>query len=201
MTSIGFFEQAVAVPSMKAALEAWGSGPGLFHHGFAKETNDPAIVAATMAKPGVVLKRAVGSKGAFTENPQLPKSMPSQAPKAEPKRAAQGKPAKRGKARPTNVLSLVEARAAKRAAEEYDKQQARREKEDEKKEVVRQKERERRDAKIAKADLALASAEKRHDESIAAIARERDALNRQKESEEVRWQKEKARLRAQRDRL
>jgi colicin import membrane protein len=60
-TSIGFFDLATAAPSMKAALEAWGSKANLFHQGFAKEAGDPAIIAATMAKPGVVLRRAVGT--------------------------------------------------------------------------------------------------------------------------------------------
>ena len=35
-TSAGFFDLAVAAPSMKAALEAWGSTRNLFHEGFAK---------------------------------------------------------------------------------------------------------------------------------------------------------------------
>jgi colicin import membrane protein len=56
-TSVGFYDLAVAAPSMKAALEAWGAGSNLFHQGIAKETDDPEVVAATMAKPGVVLKR------------------------------------------------------------------------------------------------------------------------------------------------
>jgi hypothetical protein len=63
-TSLGFFEQAIAAPSMKAALEAWGADSNLFHQGAAKESTDPDIIAATMAKPGVVLKRPVGSDGA-----------------------------------------------------------------------------------------------------------------------------------------
>ena len=72
-TALGFFDQAVAVPSMKAALEAWGSNSNLFHQGAARETDDPEIVAATMAKPGgVVLRRAVGSSGPFTEHAALP---------------------------------------------------------------------------------------------------------------------------------
>jgi colicin import membrane protein len=58
---------------MKAALQAWGSDTNLFHQGFAKETDDPAIVAATLAKPGVVLRRPVGSDGAFSEHAELPK--------------------------------------------------------------------------------------------------------------------------------
>jgi len=51
-TSLGFYDQAVAAPSMKAALEAWGASSNLFHQGAAKETDDPDIVAATMASPG-----------------------------------------------------------------------------------------------------------------------------------------------------
>jgi hypothetical protein len=43
-TFLGFFEIAVAAPSMKAALETWGSDSNLFHQGAAKD-----VVAATMA--------------------------------------------------------------------------------------------------------------------------------------------------------
>jgi hypothetical protein len=67
-TSLGFFEQAIAAPSMKAALEAWGANSNLFHQGAAKESTDPDVIAATMAKPGVVLKRPVGSDGPFGEH-------------------------------------------------------------------------------------------------------------------------------------
>ncbi|WP_414645687.1 hypothetical protein [Bradyrhizobium sp. 27S5] len=61
----GFYDQAIAAPSMKAALEAWGADSNLFHQGVAKETYDPEIVAATMAQSGVILKRPVGSNAAF----------------------------------------------------------------------------------------------------------------------------------------
>ena len=40
-TSLGFYDQAIAAPSMKAALEAWGASSNLFHQGVAKETDDP----------------------------------------------------------------------------------------------------------------------------------------------------------------
>jgi hypothetical protein len=46
-TSLGLFDLAIAAPSMKAALQAWGSKTNLFQQGFAKQTDDPAIVAAT----------------------------------------------------------------------------------------------------------------------------------------------------------
>jgi hypothetical protein len=44
-TSLGFFEQAIAAPSMKAALEAWGADSNLFHQGAAKESHDPDVIA------------------------------------------------------------------------------------------------------------------------------------------------------------
>jgi hypothetical protein len=57
---------------MKAALEAWGADSNLFHQGAAKQSEDPDVVAATMAKPGVMLKRPVGSNGPFKEHAELP---------------------------------------------------------------------------------------------------------------------------------
>src|SRR5476649_1142296 len=71
-TSLGFFDLAIAAPSMKAALEAWGADSNLFHQGAAKQSEDPDVVAATMAKPGVVLRRPVGSTRQFSEHAQLP---------------------------------------------------------------------------------------------------------------------------------
>jgi colicin import membrane protein len=43
---------------MKAALEALGANSNLFYQGFAKEVTDAKTVAATLANPGVVLKRS-----------------------------------------------------------------------------------------------------------------------------------------------
>src|SRR5215510_11448964 len=71
-TSLGFYDLAIAAPSMKAALEAWGAGSNLFHQGIARETDDPDVVAATMDKPGVVLKLPAGSSGRFAEHSELP---------------------------------------------------------------------------------------------------------------------------------
>ena len=48
-TSLGFFDSAIAAPSMKAALEAWGADSNLFHQGAAKESDDPDVIVATMA--------------------------------------------------------------------------------------------------------------------------------------------------------
>ncbi len=74
---MGFFDLAVAAPSMKAELEAWGSKNNLFHQGFAQEVDDIDVVAATMKRPGVVLKRPVGSDGPFLEQANLPASLPN----------------------------------------------------------------------------------------------------------------------------
>ena len=78
-TSLGFYDLAIAAPSMKAALEAWGVGSNLFHQGAAKETDDAdwCVVAATMSKPGVVLKRPAGSSGHFAEHSDLPSDLES----------------------------------------------------------------------------------------------------------------------------
>jgi hypothetical protein len=49
----------------------------LFHQGFAKETDDPEVVAAAMSKPGVVLKRPAGSSGRFGQHSELPSDLGS----------------------------------------------------------------------------------------------------------------------------
>jgi hypothetical protein len=46
-----------ASATLKTALEAWGAKSNLFHQGVAKEVDDPDVTAATMRKPGVILKR------------------------------------------------------------------------------------------------------------------------------------------------
>ena len=40
-TSLGFFDLAIAAPSMKAALEAWGADSNLFRQGAAKRKPRP----------------------------------------------------------------------------------------------------------------------------------------------------------------
>ncbi|MBW8857388.1 MAG: cell envelope biogenesis protein TolA, partial [Bradyrhizobium sp.] len=62
VTESGFFELAVAAPSMKEALRDWGIGVNLFQQGLARQTEDPAIVAAAQSAPGKVLSRPIGSK-------------------------------------------------------------------------------------------------------------------------------------------
>src|SRR5215469_11748243 len=96
VTNLGFFELAVAAPTMKAALQAWGLERNAFHHGFARQTDDPKIIAAAEAKPGSVLRRPIGSKDEFKEDARLPKVSAAKTAAPLPKIA---KPAKRAVAR------------------------------------------------------------------------------------------------------
>jgi hypothetical protein len=72
-TEQGFFELAVAAPSRAAALRAWGMKHDLFAQGLARQTGDKGVVAATLAQPGAVLRRPLGSKGPFGTESVLPK--------------------------------------------------------------------------------------------------------------------------------
>jgi colicin import membrane protein len=63
-TSQGFYDRAVAARLMKAAIEARGAASNLFHEWFAKEANEPKVIAAATAKLRVVLQRPVGSDAA-----------------------------------------------------------------------------------------------------------------------------------------
>src|SRR5579862_7820115 len=121
-TSLGFFEQAIAAPSMKAALEAWGADSNLFHQGAAKESTDPDVIAATMKKPGVVLKRPVGSGGPFGEHAELPKDFglrEKKKPAPKPSRA---------KAKKSSAPS--DQPADRKAAQAYERERQRREREE-----------------------------------------------------------------------
>ena len=109
-TSLGFFDLAIAAPSMKAALEAWGADSNLFHQGAAKQSEDPDVVAATMAKPGVMLKRPVGSNGPFKEQAELPTNLGDAT--ARPSKAAR-KPAGR---KPKKTSPRPADKAAERKA-------------------------------------------------------------------------------------
>jgi colicin import membrane protein len=192
VTSVGFFDLAVAAPSMKAALEAWGGERNLFQHGYARETQDPEIIAAATAKPGVVLKRPLGSNGPFTENAALPKSLPADLPK---EKTAKERQAKREQPKGgAKIVSLADERAARRAALAFEKEQARRERESLKEEAAKARERARREEAVGKAQTALEHARERHEKIMEAIEAERESLDRRAKAEEARWEREKERL-------
>lgn len=197
-TSLGFFDQAIAAPSMKAALEAWGADSNLFHQGAARESDDADVIAATMAKPGVVLRRPVGSNGPFGEHADLPidlgrdgkpkKTASKGASKAASKAATHK--AKKARGRPIDEV------AEKKAALAYEREQARRARDQAKAEAAKQKEIERRREAVAKAQKALDQGQQEHATRAGALQAELEDLERRTSAEDGRWGKEKARLEA-----
>jgi len=185
-TSAGFFDLAIAAPSMKAALEAWGSTSNLFHQGFARLSDDPKIVAATMARPGQILRRPVGTSGAFTEHAELPNVRDiSRGIRALPKgRAKTGRPAPKP----------VDEKAARAAAVTFDREQKRRERQSRREEATQEKERERRDRAVTAATTALEDGKRAHEASVAKIQKARAALDRKLDAEEARWKKKQEQL-------
>ena len=188
-TSLGFFDQAIAAPAMKAALEAWGADSNLFHQGAAKESHDPDVIAATMAKPGVVLRRPVGTGRPFTKHAELPTDLGGRGP-TRATRKSKGPKTKKPSSRP------VDKAAERRAALAYEREQRRRELERAKEEAAREKERERRQQAVGKAQAALDKAEQEHAKRAATIQAEVEALEKRSQTEEARWNKEKKRLEA-----
>jgi hypothetical protein len=201
-TSLGFFDQAIAAPSMKAALEAWGASSNLFHQGAAKETDDPDIVAATMAKPGVVLRRPVGSDGPFTESAELPTDLGDDDAKPKSKSRRKEKSNARSKARSTRrpakaaktSSGKLDDQAARRAAAAFEKEERRREAARAREEAARAKERARRDKAVAAAEAALDEARQAHEAKLEEIEAARAALNARSEAEDERWEKQRIKL-------
>jgi colicin import membrane protein len=179
-TSLGFFDLAIAAPSMKAAAEAWGVKTSEFKRGFAKETHDAAVVAATMAKPGVVLRRSVGSAGPFTEHAKLPKDLPGgrvEEELAEP--------------RSKSETSKVDDKTGHTAALAFEREQKRRETARRREEARREKEREKREQAVAKAERALAQARREHEAKARKIEADRAAAERRSQAEEKRREQQK----------
>ena len=188
-TSLGFFDLAMAAPSMKAALEAWGADSNLFHQGAAKESHDPDVIAATMAKPGVVLRRPVGTDRPFGEHAELPTDLGGGRP-TKAARKSKGPKAKQPSSRPVDKV------AERKAAFDYERERRSRERERASEEAARQKDRERRQQAIDKAQAALVKAEQEHARRAAAIQAEVEALEKRSQAEKARWGKEKERLEA-----
>src|SRR5438105_11887652 len=133
-TSLGFFNLAMAAPSMKAALEAWGADSNLFHQGAAKESHDPDVIAATMAKPGVVLRRPVGTDRPFSEHAELPTDLGGPGPTKAARKSKGPKP-KQPSSRPFDKA------AERKAALAFEQEQKRRERERASEVATRQKDR------------------------------------------------------------
>ena len=174
-TSLGFFDEAIAAPSMKAALEAWGADSNLFHQGAAKESDDPAVIVATMAKPGVVLRRLVGSDGAFREHAELPTNLGDTGKSVKAARKSKG-------SKPTKISPRpIDKAAERKAALAYEREQKHRE-------------RERRQRAIDKAQEAVDRAKRIHEEKAASLDDERERIEKRIQAEDERWALEKDEL-------
>lgn len=195
-TSLGFYDQAVAAPSMKAALDAWGAKSNLFHQGIAKETDDLDIVAATMAAPGVVLRRPVGSDGPFTEHAELPTDLADgeDKPRSKSRAKSESKPKKRPARTAMKSSRKSDDQEARRAAAAFAKEEQRRESARRKEEAARAKERARREKAVAAAQAALDKARREHQARADEIEAERAALEERAEAEETRWDKQRMKL-------
>jgi len=182
VTSVGFFDLAIAAPSMKAALEAWGSNTNLFHQGFAKEVTTGAVVGATMAKPGVVLKRPVGTSKPFLEDAPLPSDLDKDKP--PPK---QREPNRRS-------ASKIDQKAARKAAIAYEREEKKRDAARRREEAAAEKTRRSRARAVEKAQAALNAAEQDHARKMDAIAAGRAKVEERGRAEEGRWQKQREKL-------
>ena len=221
-TAGGFFELAVAAPSMKAAAEAWGADPDVFKRGFAEETDDPKAVEAAMAAPGTVLRRPVGSDGAFGEHATLPKApeekrKPSDAKTRGAKEQAGGeadeqskhmeKATQAEKARQAAALekgrkeqAALREREEKEQAAALERERKRQALDEKRKEAERERIRKERERLIARANAEFEKAEARHDQAIASLRQRREELERRREEldkdearEDERWQTEQRR--------
>lgn len=104
-TSIGFHDAYIAVPTKKAAVEAWGASSDIFQRGEAEEVTDSKLTTEPLASPGVVIKRLRGTSAdhlaALSDTPspaadqsddkpasKAKASKPQPKPKPRPSRAA-----------------------------------------------------------------------------------------------------------------
>jgi colicin import membrane protein len=166
-------------PSMKAALEAWGASSNLFHQGFAKEADDDDVIAATMEKPGIVLRRPLGSDEQFSEHAGLPtiESLgvaPHKIKKTPEKKKQASTQAKTG-----------EKQAGKALA--FEQERERRERQRRKEDAAAAKVRARRQAAMSKAEAALEQDRHKHETVMAEIKADRAALDKRADAEEARW--------------
>jgi colicin import membrane protein len=192
----GFFELAVAAPSMKAAAEAWGSDPDIFSRGYAEQTDDPKVVEAAMASPGVVLRRPVGSHGEFSERAALPKVPEDHRERSEPRpdRAASKRESRSEDNEKAKQAAAREREQQKQALERQQREEAERERH-RREDAERERARKQRERMIAKANAALEKARARHDDALKALTKRREELEADEAREQERWEAEQHRHR------
>ena len=138
-----------------------------------------------MAKPGVVLKRPVGSSGPFTEHAELPRDLPDKVKETSAKARSSKKSA---------TGSKLDTKATRQAALAFEREQKARENARKKEEAAREKARKRREQAVAKAEKALELAMRAHQAKVKKIERQRASLEKQAEALDARWEKQKEKL-------
>ena len=145
------------------------------------------VVAAAMAKPGVVLRRPVGSDQPFREHADLPTVESLATHPAQKQHSAQPK---------NTEAAKTDEKEARKAALAYERERERRERQRQKEEIAAAKVRARRHAAVAKAEAALESASREHEATAAKIEKDRAVIEQRAKAEEARWDKLKERLQA-----
>jgi hypothetical protein len=197
VTSIGFYDLAVAAPSMKAAMEAWGVKHNVFHQGMASQTNDPGIVAAAMAKPGMVLRRPVGTEEPFHQDAALPAGFSLPSVKTTASLGAKDRPkAKKRKSRAAEKPKQADDKKHQAAIISFEKARAERERARAKEEAAARRGAEKRASAVEKAEAALDEARKNHHARRRRLTEE---LDRRLADEDARWNKERRKLEAMLD--
>lgn len=189
-TSQGFYDLALAAPSMKAALKAWGSTMNVFAQGLAREATDGDVIEAAMASPGVVLKRPVGSRKPFAENAELPSASSLVVASGKSKKHAKPK-------KPVKAENKVDSASARRAAASYAREEAKREAQQRKEAAAAAKAEKRQADAIAKAQAAFDDAEAEHERTIAKLAKVVAAARARVDAEEKRWAVQRTRFQKQ----
>jgi hypothetical protein len=87
-TTAGFYEVVVAAPNQAEALKAWGIRQNLFAEGAADVVEDAEVVKAANAAPGQPLRRPIGAKGAYEQDPTALPAVPE-----TPRKKAEATPA------------------------------------------------------------------------------------------------------------
>ena len=109
-----------------------------------------------MTKPGVVLRRPVGSDGSFGEHAELPRNLGDGGRPTKSLRKSKGRTRKKPSSR------LVDKAAERKAALAFEKTRKRRERERANEEAAKHKARERRQQAVDQAQAALETAERKH---------------------------------------
>ncbi|HEX4634758.1 MAG TPA: hypothetical protein VH189_01170 [Rhizomicrobium sp.] len=183
---------------MKAALDAWGFRHNAFQQGFASQTNDARIIAAATARPGIVLRRPVGTSQPFQEDAGLPEDFAipkiGKAEKAVPKPA----PAPRPKAR--TPVRKGEGKAESAAIISFEKEKARRDHQRAQEDVRTKRARAKRQHAIDQAQSGLEKARLQHERKLEKLERERALLERRMQKEQESWQARRGSLESALDR-